>query len=172
VAQHLLHDLRVRALGQMQGRGCVAQRVEPHPPQAGTREQGLEPPPRARAYCIDPFVGTRNAPLSGLSSEALGAVEEELRAGPETPGPETTPNARLACIYAANASMSVVDTVHNTAGTTAMRMDNLLERMLRDSHGAATHRWTSYSLYPELGKSYMGQEGSPEFLGTGQPGFG
>jgi alkylation response protein AidB-like acyl-CoA dehydrogenase len=104
--------------------------------------------------------------------EAMEAVEEELRGGREAPGPETTPNGRLACIYAANASMEVVDSIHNTAGTSAMRMDNPLERKLRDSHGAATHRWTSHSLYPELGKIYLGQEGSPEFLGTGQPGFG
>jgi alkylation response protein AidB-like acyl-CoA dehydrogenase len=103
--------------------------------------------------------------------EAMDAVEEELHAGREEPGPETTPNGRLACIYAANASMQVVDTIHNTAGTSAMRMNNPLERFLRDSHGAATHRWTSHSLYPELGKIYMGMEGNPEFLGTGQPGF-
>ena len=102
----------------------------------------------------------------------MNAVEEELHAGRETPGPETTPNARLACIYAANASMEIVDSIHNAAGTSALRMDNPLERKLRDSHGAATHRWTSHALYPELGKIYMGQEGSPEFLGTGQPGFG
>lgn len=103
--------------------------------------------------------------------ESMGAVDEELRRGREAPGPETTPNARLACVYAANASMAVVDSIHNAAGTSAMRMDNPLERKLRDSHGAATHRWTSHSLYPELGKIYMGQEGNPEFLGTGQPGF-
>jgi alkylation response protein AidB-like acyl-CoA dehydrogenase len=104
--------------------------------------------------------------------EAMGAVEEELRAGREAPGQETTPNARLACIYAANASMEVVDSIHNAAGTSALRMDNPLERKLRDSHGAATHRWTSHSLYPELAKIYMGQEGNPEFLGIAQPGFG
>jgi alkylation response protein AidB-like acyl-CoA dehydrogenase len=104
--------------------------------------------------------------------EAMSEVEDELRGGRDAPGPETTPNARLACIYAANASMEVVDSIHNTAGTSAMRMNNPLERKLRDSHGAATHRWTSHSLYPELGKIYMGQEGSPEFLGLKQPGFG
>ncbi len=104
--------------------------------------------------------------------EAMEAVEEELHAGRESPGPETTPNARLACVYAANACMEVVDSIHNTAGTSALRMDNPLERKLRDAHGAATHRWTSHSLYPELGKIFMGQEGSSEFLGTGQPGFG
>lgn len=103
--------------------------------------------------------------------EAMAEVEAELRAGREEPGPETTPNGRLACVYAANASMHVVDLIHNTAGTSAMRMNNPLERFLRDSHGAATHRWTSHSLYPELGKIYMGMEGNPEFLGTGQPGF-
>ena len=32
--------------------------------------------------------------------EAMEAVEEELRGGRETPGPETTPNGRLACIPA------------------------------------------------------------------------
>ena len=129
----------------------------------GESREGVRPP------------GEVDGPLVGLVELARpqrDAVEEELRRGRETPGPETTPNARLACIYAANATMEVVDSIHNTAGTSAMRMDNPLERKLRDSRGAATHRWTSHSLYPELGKIYMGQDGSPEFLGTGQPGFG
>lgn len=98
--------------------------------------------------------------------EALGAVQDELKAGAPVPGPETTKMARLACIFASNACMEVVDVIHNTAGTSAAYMSNPLERKLRDAHGAASHRWVSHSLYPELGKIFLGLEPSPEFIGT------
>jgi alkylation response protein AidB-like acyl-CoA dehydrogenase len=98
--------------------------------------------------------------------ESFKAIEDELRIVDEPSGP-TTQDARLACIFAANASMHVVDTLHNTGGTSAMRMNNPLERKLRDSHGAASHRWVSHSLYPELGKIWLGLAPSPEFAGGG-----
>lgn len=98
--------------------------------------------------------------------EALGAVEDELNAGAPVPGPETTKKARLACIFAANACMEVVDVIHNTAGTSASFMANPLERKLRDAHGCASHRWVSHSLYSELGKVYLGLDPNREFIGT------
>ncbi len=98
--------------------------------------------------------------------EALGAVQDELNAGAPVPGPETTKTARLACVFAANACMEVVDVLHNTAGTSASFMANPLERKLRDAHGCASHRWVSHSLYPELGKIFLGLEPAPEFIGT------
>ena len=98
--------------------------------------------------------------------EALGAVQDELHSGAPYPGPETTSTARLACVYAANACMEVVDVIHNTAGTSAAYMTNPLERKLRDAHGCASHRWVSHSLYPELGKIFLGLEPNPEFIGT------
>ena len=98
--------------------------------------------------------------------EALGAVQDELAAGAPYPGPETTRNARLACVYASNTCMKAVEIVHNTAGTTAAFMSNPLERKLRDAHGCASHRWVSHSLYPELGKIFLGLEPNPEFVGT------
>ncbi len=98
--------------------------------------------------------------------DTLGAVEDELNAGAPVPGPETTKNARLACVFAANACMEVVDTLHNTAGTTGAFMANPLERKLRDARMSASHRWVSHSLYPEIGKSYLGLDPLPEFLGT------
>ena len=101
--------------------------------------------------------------------EAMADVEEELRAGRESPGPETTQIARLACTHAANASMHVVDSIHNAAGTSALRMDNPLERKLRDSHGCATHRWVAHPLYAELGRIFLGHEAPAEFAGTGGP---
>ena len=97
--------------------------------------------------------------------ETLEAVEDELTAGAPYPGPETTTKARLACIYAANACMEAVDLLHNTAGTSASSMASPLERKLRDAHGCASHRWVSHSLYPELGKIYLGLEPNPEFVG-------
>jgi hypothetical protein len=62
--------------------------------------------------------------------------------------------------------MQAVDWVTNAAGTSAIRMDNPLERKLRDAHGAATHRWVAHPLYGELGRIYMGGEAGPEFDGS------
>jgi alkylation response protein AidB-like acyl-CoA dehydrogenase len=99
--------------------------------------------------------------------EAMAEVEEELRNGRDLPSAEATQNARLACTHAANACMGVVDLVHNTGGTTAMRMHSPLERKLRDAHGCATHRWVAHPLYGEIGKIYLGHEPSVEFDGSG-----
>jgi indole-3-acetate monooxygenase len=101
--------------------------------------------------------------------EAMGEVERELREGRDAPSAEATQIARLACTHAANASMHVVDSVHNAGGTTAMRMDNPLERKLRDAHGCATHRWVAHPLYAELGRIFLGHEPSAEFAGSGGP---
>ncbi len=48
--------------------------------------------------------------------EAMGQVEDELWAGREAPSAERTQIARLACTHAANASMQVVDSIHNAGG--------------------------------------------------------
>ena len=101
--------------------------------------------------------------------EAMGQVEEELWAGRDAPSAERTQIARLACTHAANASMQVVDSIHNAAGTSAMRMNSPLERKLRDAHGCATHRWVAHPLYAELGRIFLGHEAPAEFAGTGGP---
>jgi len=98
--------------------------------------------------------------------EAMTAVEDELRAGAPYPGAKTTQDARLACVHAANTCMRVVDTLHNTAGTSGMRMFSPLERKLRDAHGCASHRWVSHPLYQDLGAIHLGNEPAPEFAGT------
>ena len=102
--------------------------------------------------------------------EAMQAVEDELSAGAPVPGPETTLNARLACTHGANACMEVVDLLHNTAGTSGMRMFSPLERKLRDAHGCATHRWVAHPLFQDLGSIFLGNEPDPEFIGQGGPG--
>ena len=61
--------------------------------------------------------------------------------------------------------MEVVDLLHNTAGTTGMRMYSPLERKLRDAHEAATHRWVAHPLYKDLGSILLGNEPGPEFAG-------
>ncbi len=101
--------------------------------------------------------------------EAMGQVEDELRDGRDAPSSKVTQIARLACTHAANASMHVVDSIHNAAGTSAIRMDSPLERKLRDAHGCATHRWVAHPLYGELGRIFLGHEATPEFGGTGGP---
>jgi phenylacetate-coenzyme A ligase PaaK-like adenylate-forming protein len=100
----------------------------------------------------------------------MTAVEDELTGNSDLPGAKTTQDARLACTHAANECMKVVDLLHNTAGTTGMRTFSPLERKLRDSHGAATHRWVAHPLYEDLGKILLGIEAGPEFAGgTGAP---
>lgn len=101
--------------------------------------------------------------------EAMGEVEAELWAGRDAPSAERTQIARLACTHAANASMQVVDSIHNAAGTSAMRMDSPFERKLRDAHGCATHRWVAHPLYAELGRIFLGHDAPAEFTGTGGP---
>jgi len=98
--------------------------------------------------------------------EAMGAIEDELYAGAPYPGAKTTQDARLACVHAANVCMNVVDMLHNTAGTTGMRMNSPLERKLRDAHGCATHRWVSHPLYQDLGAILLGNDAPPEFAGN------
>lgn len=97
--------------------------------------------------------------------ETMDAIQEELKAGRELPSPAATQAARLACTHGANVCMQVVDLLHNTAGTTGMRMHSPLERKLRDAHGCATHRWVSHQLYQDLGAILLGHPASPEFEG-------
>ncbi|HAR31291.1 MAG TPA: hypothetical protein DCR65_07185 [Gammaproteobacteria bacterium] len=97
--------------------------------------------------------------------DAMRDVEEELEAGAELPSAATTQAARLACVHASNECMKVVDTLHNTAGVSGMRMYSPLERKLRDAHGCATHRWVSHPLYQDLGGILLGLDPSPEFAG-------
>lgn len=97
--------------------------------------------------------------------ETMHAIQDELNAGRELPSPQATQAARLACTHGANVCMRAVDLLHNTAGTTGMRMYSPLERKLRDAHGCATHRWVSHQLYQDLGAILLGHPASPEFEG-------
>ena len=97
--------------------------------------------------------------------QTMEAVEDELTDNEQLPGAKTTQDARLACVHAANECMEVVDSLHNTAGTTGMRMYSPLERKLRDAHGSASHRWVSHPLYGDLGAILLGNEAGPEFAG-------
>ncbi len=97
--------------------------------------------------------------------EAMVAVEDELRGNDQLPGAKTTQDARLACVHAGNECMALVDMLHNTAGTTAMRMHSPLERKLRDAHGTASHRWISHPLYEDLGAILLGNEPAMELAG-------
>ncbi len=110
--------------------------------------------------------------VRGYVMQTMQDIEDELTAGAALPSPDTTINARLACTHGANVCMQVVDSLHNTAGTSGMRSNSPLERKLRDSHGCATHRWVSHPLYQDLGATFLGNEPDPEFAGTGGPGPG
>ena len=97
--------------------------------------------------------------------DALETLEEELTGNQDLPGAKATQDVRLACVHAGNECLEVVDMLHNTAGTTAMRMHSPLERMLRDAHGTASHRWIAHPLYEDLGSILLGNEPSAEFAG-------
>ena len=103
--------------------------------------------------------------------EAMSELEDELGAGADAPSARTTQAGRLACVHAANVAMRVVDSVHNTAGTSASRMDSPLERKLRDAHGVASHRWVAHPLYQDLGRIFLGHEPAAEFAGAGGAGL-
>lgn len=107
--------------------------------------------------------------VRGYVLQAMQDIEDELNAGAAIPGPDTTINARLACTHGANVCMQLVDSLHNAAGTSGMRMNSPLERKLRDAHGCATHRWVSHPLYQDLGSIFLGNEPNPEFTGQADP---
>ena len=97
--------------------------------------------------------------------EAIRSLEDELTGNDKLPGAKTTQDVRLACVHAGNKCMKLVDMLHNTAGTSAMRMHSPLERMLRDAHGTASHRWIAHPLYEDLGSILLGNKPSLEFAG-------
>lgn len=88
--------------------------------------------------------------------EAMDAVCDSLKDGAQEPSWDTIKIARLACTHAAQSCLRVVDVIHNTSGTTGIRMDSPLERKLRDAHGAASHRWVGPQLYEEAGRVLFG----------------
>ncbi|MGK0223499.1 MAG: alkylation response protein AidB-like acyl-CoA dehydrogenase [Limisphaerales bacterium] len=122
-------------------------------------------------YCMAEMTGKYRA-ARALVFEAMNMVEEELLRGAETPGTQSTIDARLACTYAAQTCREVVDSVHSACGTTASYMTNPLERKLRDARGAASHRWVAHPLYETLGGILFGKEPDAEFAGTGGPVLG
>ena len=75
----------------------------------------------------------------------------------------------LSCVHAAQSTRHVVDTIHNTAGTTASRMDHSLERRLRDAHQAAAHAAISWRHYRNLGSTWLDPDYDPQ---TGHRAFG
>ncbi len=96
--------------------------------------------------------------------EAMDGVADSLKDGQAEPSWESLKIARLACLHAAQSSMHVVDLMHNTAGTSAIRMTSPMERKLRDAHGAASHRWVGPQLYEELGKVFLGHQPGPGLM--------
>ena len=98
--------------------------------------------------------------------ESQEAIEEDL--GPlsdkkENANFEIQRRGFLASTHAAQACRHIVDTIHNTSGTTASRMNHPLERKLRDAHQAASHALISWRQYGNWGKTFLGGE---------PPGFG
>ncbi len=101
----------------------------------------------AKAFMID---------AQEVTERHLGPLPKD--GGRARPDWEVTQRSYLSCVHAAQVSRHVVDTIHNTAGTTASRMESPLERRLRDSHQAAAHAAISWRQYRNLGSTYLGNE--------------
>ncbi|MXW25602.1 MAG: hypothetical protein F4Z77_04780 [Dehalococcoidia bacterium] len=114
-------------------------------------------------------LGEAEATVSAAHAFMVDAQEETERhlgplpkdGGRSAPDWEVTRRSYLSCVHAAQVSRHVVDTIHNTAGTTASRMDSPLERRLRDSHQAASHAAISWRHYRNLGSNYLGNDPPP-----------
>ena len=104
----------------------------------------------ARAFLIEAQEATE-AHLGPL-------VKDGGRARPEWP---VLQRSYLSCVHAAQSTRRIVDMIHNTAGTTASRMDSPLERRLRDAHQAAAHAIISWRQYRNLGSAALGNEPPP-----------
>ena len=111
-------------------------------------------------------LGEAEATVRAAKAFMIDAQEETERhlgplpkdGGRARPDWEVTQRSFLSCVHAAQVSRHVVDTIHNTAGTTASRMESPLERRLRDSHQAAAHAAISWRQYRNLGSTYLGNE--------------
>ena len=101
----------------------------------------------AKAFMID---------AQEKTEEHLGPLPKD--GGRSQPDWEVTQRSYLSCVHAAQVSRHVVDMIHNTAGTTASRMDSPLERRLRDAHQTASHAAISYRHYRNLGSTYLGND--------------
>ena len=97
------------------------------------------------------------------SQERVEEYLGPLKGGHSEPSTELAQLALLSSTHAAQAMRHVVDTIHNTAGTTASRMSHPLERKLRDAHQAAAHGAISYRNYGNVGKTLLGEE-PPQLL--------
>ncbi|HCV00368.1 MAG TPA: hypothetical protein DGL25_04120 [Dehalococcoidia bacterium] len=90
------------------------------------------------------------------TEEHLGPLAKDGgRARPEWP---VLQRNYLSCVHAAQSTRHIVDMIHNTAGTTASRMESPLERRLRDAHQAASHAAISWRHYRKLGSTYLGDD--------------
>ena len=98
--------------------------------------------------------------------ESQAEIEENLgplnggRAMPEWP---LIRKGLLSSTHAAQTSRHIVDIIHNTAGTTASRMNHPLERKLRDAHQAAAHGGVGWRHFGALGKTWLGYEPPPAY---------
>ena len=98
--------------------------------------------------------------------ESQDDIEENLGpldGGRESPDWPLVRRGLLASTHAAQACRYVVDTIHNTAGTTASRMSHPLERKLRDAHQAAAHGGVSWRHFGNMGKTFIGHDPPPQY---------
>jgi len=82
----------------------------------------------------------------------------------QAPSNEQLAPLRLACSYGCQASIDAVDRVVKLANTTANRMDNPLELLIRDVRAVPGHFTLSTALYEPIGKVLLGMEQPPGTL--------
>ena len=86
-----------------------------------------------------------------------------LKGGKEVPDWEFGRKGLLSSVHAAQTSRHIVDLIHNTAGTTASRIEHPLERKLRDAHQAAAHGGVSWRHFGAVGKTFLGEDPPPTY---------
>jgi alkylation response protein AidB-like acyl-CoA dehydrogenase len=109
---------------------------------------------------IQDRVARATATLDAARSYLYLSIEDACEFVTHQPllGPELGLPLSLAGVYAMEAAAQVVDMVHASAGTSAIRNELPFQRYLRDIRTLTQHAYSSTSRYQSIGKLLLGRE--------------
>ena len=116
------------------------------------RERAQHNAARARA-----LVDASRATIHSAVREAY----DEINAGAKRYSEDAMIRCQLAACYATQACAEAVDLVHESAGSSAIRLEHEFERFHRDIHVLTQHGYRSTDRYTDVGKMLYGMR--PEF---------
>lgn len=90
-----------------------------------------------------------------LVLQTFTTMETRVAAG-EVLSPKMTADMRMASTYATHACREIIEWAHLSAGTSAIREGNRLERAFRDMYTGTQHAFISDNTYTEAGKMLLG----------------